>query len=597
MFSRIFSLSKKIAILLSLFFIGLILNNAHANESLFLKDKNDFLQPDEAFQLTVKKNPQSIEASFFIAKDYYLYRNKFKVEFDHVPQSQILLPTAEIKTDTHFGKTEIYHDTLNASIPYDANHAPKEISITYQGCSSKGLCYAPIKKEFKFDNIQSSSSKTISSNSEVDTMQFLLLSQHVGLILLGFFIAGLLLSLTPCVLPMIPILSSIIFASHKRPSHQTRLKDFFLSLSYVGGVSFTYTLLGVFAGLSGNLITTSIQSPMLMGIMGIVFILLALSMFDLYALKLPHFIEHFIATSILRVEGGKYLNVFIIGTISSLVLSPCIAPPLAGAIIYINQSRDFILGGLALFTLSIGMSMPLLLIGIFSDQWLPKRGHWMIIVKELIGFMLIAMGLFIMSPLFPENIDQIAYSALLLALSIYLFFANRRFKYKTMSWVHLSAFVTLIASILLFGLTLQKINMIDNENISNTTKPNHLSVLPFKQIQSLDDLSRELNQRNNKMIMLDFYADWCVSCKEYEKLTFSHPKVKEHLAEYSLLQVDVTKNNAEHKALLKHFNLYGPPAILFFDKQHNELRTFRIVGYKNASQMLDQLKTLQHENQ
>ena len=597
MFSPIFSLSKKIAMLLSLFFIGFILNSAHANESLFLKDKNDFLQPDEAFQLTVKKNPQSIEASFFIATDYYLYRNKFKVEFDHAPQSQILLPVAEIKTDTHFGKTEIYHDTLNASIPYDANHPPKNISITYQGCSAKGLCYAPIKKEFIFDKIQSNGSKTISSTSEVDTMQFLLQSQHVGLILLGFFIAGLLLSLTPCVLPMIPILSSIIFASHKRPSHQTRLKDFFLSLSYVSGVSFTYTLLGVFAGLSGNLITTSIQSPMLMGIMGIVFILLALSMFDLYALKLPHFIEHFIATSILRVEGGKYLNVFIIGTISSLVLSPCIAPPLAGAIIYINQSRDFILGGLALFTLSIGMSMPLLLIGIFSDQWLPKRGHWMIIVKELIGFMLIAIGLFIMSPLFPEHIDQIAYSGLLLALSIYLFFANRRFKYKTMSWVHLSAFVTLTLSILLFGLSLQKINVSDNENISNTSKPNHISVLPFKQIQSLDDLSRELDQRDNKMIMLDFYADWCVSCKEYEKLTFSHPKVKERLAEYRLLQVDVTKNNAEHKALLKHFNLYGPPAILFFDKQHNELRTFKIVGYKNASQMLDHLKILEHENQ
>ena len=597
MFSRIFSLSKKITILFGLFFIGLLINSSNANESLFLKDKSDFLKPDEAFQLTIKKNPQSIEAAFFIAKDYYLYRNKLKVEFDHVPQNQILLPTSEIKTDPHFGKTEIYHDTLNASIPYDPNHPPKEIGFTYQGCSQKGLCYPPITKGFKFDSIQNNNSSASNSNSEVDTMQYLLQSQHIGLILLGFFIAGLLLSLTPCVLPMIPILSSIIFASHKRLSHQTRLKDFFLSLSYVGGVSFTYTLIGIFAGLSGNLITTSIQSPLLMMILGVVFILLALSMFDLYALKLPHFIENFIATSILRVEGGRYLNVFIIGMISSLVLSPCIAPPLAGAIIYINQSRDFVLGGLALFTLSIGMSIPLLFIGIFSDQWLPKRGHWMIIVKELIGFILIAMGLFIMSPLFPENFDQITYSALLLALSIYLLFAARRFKYKAMSWVHLSAFATLIASILLFGLTLQKINMSDNESISNTTKPNHVSVLPFRQIQSLDDLSRELNQRDNKMIMLDFYADWCVSCKEYEKLTFSNPKVKEHLSEYSLLQVDVTQNNAKHKALLKHFNLYGPPAILFFDKQHNELRAFRVVGYKNASQMMVHLKTLQHENQ
>lgn len=592
MFSRIFSLSKKITILFGLFFIGLLINSANANDSLILKDKNAFLPPDEAFQLTIKKNPQSIEAAFFIAKDYYLYRNKLRVEFDHIVQKQMLLPTAEIKTDPHFGKTEIYHDTLDVSIPYDPTHPPKEISLTYQGCSQKGLCYAPITKAFKFDNIQNKNLNAVSSNSEVDTMQFLLQSQHIGLILLGFFIAGLLLSLTPCVLPMIPILSSIIFASHKRPSHQTRLKDFFLSLSYVGGVSFTYTLIGIFAGLSGNLITSSIQSPLLMIILGIVFILLALSMFDLYALKLPHFVENFIATSILRVEGGRYLNVFIIGMISSLVLSPCIAPPLAGAIIYINQSQDFILGGLALFTLSIGMSIPLLLIGIFSDQWLPKRGHWMIIVKELIGFILIAMGLFIMSPLFPEHFDQIAYSALLLALSIYLFFAARRFKYKAMSWVHVLAFVTLIASILFFGLTLQKINVSDNENI-----PNHVSVLPFKQIQSLDDLSRELNQRDNKMIMLDFYADWCVSCKEYEKLTFSNSKIKERLKEYSLLQVDVTKNNANHKALLKHFNLYGPPAILFFDKQHSEMRTYRIVGYKNASQMLDHLKTLQHENQ
>ncbi|MEY3746391.1 MAG: Thiol:disulfide interchange protein DsbD, partial [Pseudomonadota bacterium] len=208
----------------------------------------------------------------------------------------------------------------------------------------------------------------------------------------------------------------------------------------------------------------------------------------------------------------------------------------------------------------------------------------MIIVKELIGFILIAMGLFIMSPLFPEHFDQIAYSALLLTLSIYLFFAARRFKYKAMSWVHVLAFVTLMASILLFGLTLQKINVTDNENVSNISKPNHVSVLPFKQIQSLDDLSRELNQHDNKMIMLDFYADWCVSCKEYEKLTFSNSKVKERLKEYSLLQVDVTKNNANHKALLKHFNLYGPPAILFFDKQHSEIRTYRIVGYKNTSQ-------------
>ncbi|CEZ18909.1 Thiol:disulfide interchange protein DsbD [Candidatus Methylopumilus planktonicus] len=597
MFSRIFSLSKKITILFGLFFIGLLINSANANDSLILKDKNAFLPPDEAFQLTIKKNPQSIEAAFFIAKDYYLYRNKLRVEFDHIVQKQMLLPTAEIKTDPHFGKTEIYHDTLDVSIPYDPTHPPKEISLTYQGCSQKGLCYAPITKAFKFDNIQNKNLNAVSSNSEVDTMQFLLQSQHIGLILLGFFIAGLLLSLTPCVLPMIPILSSIIFASHKRPSHQTRLKDFFLSLSYVGGVSFTYTLIGIFAGLSGNLISSSIQSPLLMIILGIVFILLALSMFDLYALKLPHFVENFIATSILRVEGGRYFNVFIIGMISSLVLSPCIAPPLAGAIIYINQSQDFILGGLALFTLSIGMSIPLLLIGIFSDQWLPKRGHWMIIVKELIGFILIAMGLFIMSPLFPEHFDQIAYSALLLALSIYLFFAARRFKYKAMSWVHVLAFVTLLASILLFGLTLQKINVSDNENIPSATKPNHVSVLPFKQIQSLDDLSRELNQRDNKMIMLDFYADWCVSCKEYEKLTFSNSKVKERLKEYSLLQVDVTKNNANHKALLKHFNLYGPPAILFFDKQHNEMRTYRIVGYKNASQMLDHLKTLQHENQ
>ena len=597
MFSRIFSLSKKITILFGLFFIGLLINSANANDSLILKDKNAFLPPDEAFQLTIKKNPQSIEAAFFIAKDYYLYRNKLRVEFDHIVQKQMLLPTAEIKTDPHFGKTEIYHDTLDVSIPYDPTHPPKEISLTYQGCSQKGLCYAPITKAFKFDNIQNKNLNAVSSNSEVDTMQFLLQSQHIGLILLGFFIAGLLLSLTPCVLPMIPILSSIIFASHKRPSHQTRLKDFFLSLSYVGGVSFTYTLIGIFAGLSGNLISSSIQSPLLMIILGIVFILLALSMFDLYALKLPHFVENFIATSILRVEGGRYFNVFIIGMISSLVLSPCIAPPLAGAIIYINQSQDFILGGLALFTLSIGMSIPLLLIGIFSDQWLPKRGHWMIIVKELIGFILIAMGLFIMSPLFPEHFDQIAYSALLLALSIYLFFAARRFKYKAMSWVHVLAFVTLLASILLFGLTLQKINVSDNENIPSATKPNHVSVLPFKQIQSLDDLSSELNQRDNKMIMLDFYADWCVSCKEYEKLTFSNSKVKERLKEYSLLQVDVTKNNAQHKTLLKHFNLYGPPAILFFDKQHREMRIYRIVGYKNASQMLDHLKTLQHENQ
>lgn len=508
--------------------------------------EEEFLSPDVAFKLDItQKNASSLSANFKIESGYYLYKERIK--FVLAPDSSakivnIELPKGDIKDDPNFGKQEVYHHDFSANILLsNANDAVK-ISARYQGCSEKGLCYAPQTKDFNINiNAASPAANTSEASSGAvlasvdnsdgfndDKTTSALKTGNLWLVIAGFFVAGLLLSFTPCVLPMIPILSSIIVGSQAKQAVPSKLHAFGLSVSYVLGMALSYTLAGVAAGLSGSLISQSLQSPWILATTALLFVVLAFSMFGFYELKLPSVFENKILGLSNKLKGGEFLGVFIMGVISALIVSPCVAAPLAGALVYIGQTQNVLLGGVGLFALAIGMGVPLLMIGASAGSLLPKAGGWMTTVRNLFGMLMLAMAAYIVWPALPNTITQPVDKILGKALGV-----------------------------------------------------DTASHLPFQRVKSVSELDAAIKNANGKTVMLDFYADWCTSCKEMEKFTFSDAKVIAALKDVVLLQADVTENNADDQALLKRFNLFGPPGIIFFDKTGNEIKA-RVIGYKNA---------------
>ncbi len=507
--------------------------SSNAVKSLFTDSaEEEFLPPDVAFKLDlVAVDANNVSANFKIVPGYYLYKQRIKFVIKDAATGKIdaiELPTGEIKDDPNFGKQEVYHHDFVANIKLSSANNPI-IQTTYQGCSEKGLCYAPQTKTFNISLAGTSTNANNSSASEAslsndDKTTSALKSGNLWLIIAGFFVAGLLLSFTPCVLPMIPILSSIIVGSQGRQTKPCKLHAFSLSVAYVLGMALSYTLAGIAAGLSGSLISQSLQSPWILGATALVFVMLAFSMFGFYELKLPSILENKILNFSNQLKGGEWLGVFIMGVLSALIVSPCVAAPLAGALIYIGQTHNVLLGGVGLFALAIGMGVPLLLIGASAGSLLPKAGSWMTVVRNLFGVVMLAVAAYIIWPVLPNVVTQPVNN--------------------------------------LFGLQAS-------------------SHLPFQRVNSVAELEAAIANANGKTVMLDFYADWCTSCKEMEKLTFSDSKVKAALKDTLLLQADVTANSADDQALLKRFNLFGPPGIIFFDKTGVEMLT-RVIGYKNA---------------
>ena len=505
------------------------------SKSLFTEDaEEEFLSPDVAFKLDLNaKDADNVTADFKIVPGYYLYKQRLKFEIKDATTGTveaITLPAGEVKDDPNFGKQEVYHHDFAANLKLASAKNPI-IQATYQGCSEKGLCYAPQIKTFTIDTVGTSTGAASSPiENDDDKTTSALKTGNLWLVIGGFFVAGLLLSFTPCVLPMIPILSSIIVNSQSKQASQakqvapTKLHAFGLSVAYVLGMALSYTLAGVAAGLSGSLISQSLQSPWILALTALVFVALAFSMFGFYELKLPASLENKILGASQKLKGGEFLGVFIMGVLSALIVSPCVAAPLAGALIYIGQTNNVLLGGVGLFALAIGMGVPLLLIGASAGSLLPKAGGWMTVVRNLFGVVMLAMAAYIVWPVLPNVITQPVNKALGLQAA---------------------------------------------------------SHLPFQRVKSVAELDAAIANANGKTVMLDFYADWCTSCKEMEKFTFSDKKVITALKDTVLLQADVTANNADDQALLKRFNLFGPPGIIFFDKTGNELKT-RVIGYKNA---------------
>jgi thiol:disulfide interchange protein DsbD len=533
------------------------------NSSLYNK-KNDFLPVDKAFKFQVYsfKDLKQLDIKFNIAPGYYLYKSKINISIDPILDFEFIKANGIIKEDEFFGKQEVFYKTTAIKI-ISKRQLPNnyKVILKYQGCSEKGLCYPPVSKIINSNNIKNYSLK--SQYSETDIIISKLSDQSFILTLLGFFLSGLLLSLTPCVLPMVPILSGIIISSN--PKNSIRL-----TLSYVAGITFTYTLLGIIAGMTGTLLSSSLQNTNFILFAGFLYFIFAIAMFGLFQLTMPANIQNKITNSLKNFKLENSFNVFVLGLISSLILSPCVAPPLAAAILYIGKSNDLILGGGSLFFMSLGMSVPLLAIGIFSIKIIPKPGPWMLNIKRLLGFILLAMAFYITRPLLSELVFFYSLFLILIISSIYFIWFNRKTERKT------NLILTIISLIIISLIIFQTKPMWGN--------PNHELNQRFTPINNLFELNNYLTDTNIKPIMLDFYADWCVACLEYEKFTFNSPSVINLLGKFELLQVDVTKNNKEHQLLLKEFDLFGPPGIIFFDSKGIEIKELRTIGFKDATE-------------
>ena len=534
---------------------------ADDESSTLYNKKNDFLSVDKAFKFKIYsfKDLKQLDIQFNIAPGYYLYKSKIDIIIDPILDFDLIKDKGKIKEDEFFGKQEVFYGATTLKIiPKVELSKNYKVTLKYQGCSEKGLCYPPVSKTIDSNKINNYSSEPL--YSETDILISKISNEGFILTLLGFFISGLLLSLTPCVLPMVPILSGIIISSNPKNSIK-------LTLSYVAGITFTYTLLGIIAGMTGTLLSSSLQNTNFILFAGFLYLIFAIAMFGLFELTMPSNVQNKITNILQNFKLENSFNVFVLGLISSLILSPCVAPPLAAAILYIGQSNDLILGGGSLFFMSLGMSVPLLAIGISSIKIIPKPGPWMLNVKRLLGFILLAMSIYITRPLLSELVYFCSLFLILIIFSIYFIWFNRKTTRNTNSI-----------------LTIISLSIISFQTKPIWESPNHQPSQKFIPINNIIELKNYLTDTNKKPIMLDFYADWCVACLEYEKFTFNSPKVVSLLDKFELLQVDVTKNNKEHQILLQEFNLFGPPGIIFFDSEGIEIKELRTIGFKNATE-------------
>ena len=579
--------------------------------------EEDFLDPAVAFRFETRMaDPQTAEVSYTIADGYYMYRERFafKANGAGVTLGEPQIPPGKVKYDQTFEKdVETYKGRLTIRIPVEGS-GPFTLVATSQGCADAGLCYPPQDHSaalgaggadaapalpFKQSGLQSSPlsstpqfdrapatpvtaapSAPSAPASDMAGIAGLLGGGSLLAIVPAFILLGLGLAFTPCVLPMVPILSSIIVGE----GSVTRARGFVLSLAYSLGMAIVYTLLGVAAGLAGEGLAAALQNPWVLGTVALLIVAMALSMFGFYQLQLPNTLQTRLSAASNRQQGGKLAGVFAMGAISALIVGPCVAAPLAGALVYISQTRDVFIGGAALFSMAIGMSIPLLLVGLSAGSLLPRAGAWMESVKRLFGVLMLAMAIWLVSPVIPAAAAMLLWAALLLGYGFYLLRQTRWWGAMAAG----AAFALLGAMQLVGVASGGRDALAPLAHLSGTQQHG----LTFARIKTVDDLDAALAANAGKTVMLDFYADWCVSCKEMEKFTFVDPKVQARLANTVLLQVDVTANDAADKAMLKRFGLFGPPGIILFDGEGKEIADSRVIGYQNAEKFLNSLQRL-----
>jgi thiol:disulfide interchange protein DsbD len=587
----------------------LLANLGKTNQPIVVENQN-FLDPDEAFKLTAEwTEPNVVTVNWQIANNYYLYKNKLKFALKSGGQlGTIELPMGKPHEDEFSGKTEVYYQQLTAKLPLEKADKTLSLEITYQGCAEGALCYPPQIKSLTL--IQNAPTTIISSEntqtlpqqqteqqplSETDEIAQTLAQNSVGWILLSFFGFGLLLALTPCVFPMIPILSGIIVGQ----KDITPQKAFVLSLIYVLSMALTYTIVGVIMGLVGENLQAMFQNVWVLVSFAAIFVLLSLSMFGFYELQMPTAIQNKLNHLSNRQSGGTLIGVAIMGFLSALIVGPCVAAPLAGALIFIGQTGNAFLGGAALFALSIGMGVPLIIIGTSAGKFLPKAGVWMENVKAVFGVLLLGVAVWMLERVLTVQISMVLYALLLIIPAVYMG-AFQSLPAEVSGWRKLVKGISLImafyGALLIIGASLGGNSVFQPLKGVISCSEEMSEEFEFDQISHLEELKEALNDSKGELVMLDFYADWCISCKELEVYTFADQRVQTALEDMVTLQADVTANTEQDKALLKQFKLYGPPAILFFNQQGEELTQFRIVGFKTADQFLAHLEKIKKKD-
>ncbi len=571
----------------------------------------DFMQEDElldaevAFAISGSSKANTILVHYNIAEGYYLYRHTFKFSpvTEDIRFGEAVIPAGEKHVDDYFGEVETYRKQIDIEIPFTYDgHAPLsivELQATSRGCADIGVCYPPLMQTIAV-GIDAAATANSSMEqampdaplAEQDRIAATLTKGASLLTLLMFFGFGLLLAFTPCVFPMIPILSSLIVGQGKSV---TTGYAFVLSVVYVLAMALTYTVVGVLIGLSGDNIQALFQNPWILGPFAGIFVLLSLSMFGLYELQMPSAIQSRLTSFSNNQKGGTLVGVAIMGFLSALIVGPCVTAPLIGALIYIAQTGDAILGGAALFALSLGMGTPLIIIGTSTGKWMPRAGSWMNGVKNTFGVLLLGMAVWMLSRVLPADITMTLYGALAIGSAVYM--GTFKFHQEKSGWQKFWQVGGLI--LFIYGAALitgarggSQSMRYPLQGIFSTSNSGVESHLAFRQIKGISGLQQALDEArlNQQPVMLDFYADWCVSCKEMEAMTFPDPLVRQTLASFLLIQADVTANDDEDKVLLKQLGLIGPPAIIFYDSNGEEIKGYRVVGYKKAEDFLSHLQ-------
>lgn len=563
------------------------------------------LPPEEAFRFSARViDARTIEARWQIHGDYYMYRDKFKFALDGGTLGAPKLPPGKMKEDENFGNVEVYRKEVKILLPVEAS-GPVTLKAISQGCWDGGICYPPINQDAQLTMVGAASPSAAVAPAptfgaadtaaapadESSRIAGLFKGDNMALVLASFFGFGLLLSLTPCVFPMIPILSGIIVNHGHAVSH---LRAFVLSLAYVLGMAVTYAAVGVAAGLSGTLLSAALQNAWVLGSFALVFVVLSLSMFGFYELQMPAALQSRVSDTVNR-QGGSLPAIALMGALSALIVGPCVAAPLAGALLYIAQTGDAVLGGTALFVMSLGMGAPLLLVGAFSRSLLPKSGPWMEGVKKFFGVIMLATALWLVSPVIPLWLQMFGWALLMVVPAIYLH-ALDPLPQNAHGWQRLGKGLGVVlllgGAAMLMGVLggakdpLQPLGFLRGGIAAEAHGP------AFERVATTEVLDTRLAaaQAAGKPVMLDFYADWCVSCKEMERFTFADDKVAARMKQMTLLQADVTANNDADKALLKRFGLFGPPGIIFYDAGGRELNDLRVIGFVPADKFLPTLE-------
>lgn len=582
---------------------------AMAAQADLFNNKTKFLPVDQAFQLDVQRSNTGVSMQWQIAENYYLYQDKlaFSVNGKPVENAPQFLSSAEQYEDPYFGLVTIFKHDLNLTLPLKDPQPQDLLEVTYQGCA-KGFCYPPETKQFQIGDLLSNvsagheaqngaethqTSQSAVENANVFSSQQNQLAESLSqskYAMLWFFVLGIGLAFTPCVLPMLPLLSAIVIGGRKEETGNWRALA--LSFVYVQGMALTYTLLGLVVVLIGLPFQIALQSPYVLIGLSVVFVLLALSMFGVFTLQLPSSLQTKLTQFSQQQKSGAFFGVFVMGAIAGLVASPCTSAPLSGALLYVAQSGDFVIGALTLYLLALGMGLPLILITVFGNKILPKSGAWMENVKTAFGFVMLALPIFLISRIIPSMWEPRLWA--LLGVSFFIWLATQMRSNGIGLFFRIVFFIAAMVS----AQPLQ--HWVWQDNTATSQAANAQSAvknsLVFQQISNYDELQAVLKQHPNKIAMLDLYADWCVACKEFEHKTFADPQVQSALSDVLLLRVDMTNNSESNRTLMKALAVTGLPTIIFFNQQGEEIQAQRITGFLPAEAFMATLNTAKSIN-